>query len=117
MTAMISSPAALAVAIAVLQPAPLRAASTGVVGIPATVGARLWERQAPGALSARGDGVVAEVTAHPQDPALLGLKNLSQQAWAVTLVDGTRRELAAGRSIKLEAGMTLVIGELTAAVR
>lgn len=95
----------------------LRILEIGSARIPATVGARLWERQAPGALSARGDGVVAEVTAHPQDPALLGLKNLSQQAWAVTLVDGSRRELAAGRSIKLEAGMTLVIGELTAAVR
>jgi RsiW-degrading membrane proteinase PrsW (M82 family) len=95
----------------------LRILEIGSARIPASVGARLWERQAPGAVSARGDGVVAEVTAHPQDPALLGLKNLSQQAWAVTLVDGTRRELAAGRSIRLEAGMTLVIGELTAAVR
>lgn len=95
----------------------LRILEIGSARIPATVGARLWERQAPGALSARGDGVVAEVTAHPQDPALLGLKNLSQQAWTVTLVDGTRRELAAGRSIKLEPGMALVIGELTAVVR
>jgi hypothetical protein len=63
------------------------------------------------------EGVVAEVTAHPQDPALLGLKNLSQQAWAVTLADGSTRELASGRSIKLEAGLKLTIGDLVATVR
>lgn len=95
----------------------LRILEIGSARIPASVGARLWERQAPGALSARGDGVVAEVTAHPQDPALLGLKNLSQQAWAVTLADGSTRELASGRSIKLEAGLKLTIGDLVATVR
>ena len=33
------------------------------------------------------------------------MKNLSQQTWAVTLADGTARELAPGRSIRIEAGM------------
>lgn len=94
-----------------------RVLEIGSARIPATVGARLWERQAPGATASRGDGVVAEVNASPNDPAVLGLKNLSMQAWQVTLADGTRRELAPGRSIKLEAGMRLVIGDLVAQVR
>lgn len=89
----------------------------GSARIPASVGARLWERQAPGASASRGDGVVAEVNANPNDPAVLGLKNLSTQTWPVTLADGSARELAPGRSIKLEAGMTLKIGDLSAAVR
>lgn len=89
----------------------------GSARIPASVGARLWERQAPGTSASRGDGVVAEVSANPNDPAVLGLKNLSTQAWTVTLADGSQRELASGRSIKLEAGMILKIGDLTATVR
>ncbi len=94
-----------------------RVLEIGSARIPATVGARLWERQAPGTTASRNDGVVAEVNASPNDPAVLGLKNLSAQAWQVTLADGTRRELAPGRSIKLEAGMRLVIGDLVAQVR
>jgi hypothetical protein len=89
----------------------------GSARIPAAVGARLWERQAPGATASRGDGVVAEVNANPNDPSVLGLKNLSLQSWAVTLADGTQRELAPGRSIRLEAGMRLKIGDLNAQVR
>lgn len=94
-----------------------RVLEIGTARVPAVVGARLWERQAPGASASRGDGVVAEVSANPNDPNVLGVKNLSLQIWAVTLVDGTRRELAPGRSIRLEAGMQIQIGDLHAIVR
>lgn len=89
----------------------------GSARIPAAVGARLWERQAPGVTASRGDGVVGEVNANPNDPSVLGFKNLSQQTWDVTLADGTQRELASGRSIKLEAGMKIRIGDLVAVIR
>jgi RsiW-degrading membrane proteinase PrsW (M82 family) len=94
-----------------------RIVEIGSARIPAAVGARLWERQAPGASASRGDGVVGEVNANPSDPSVLGLKNLSQQPWEVTLPDGTRRELAPGRSIRIEVGMKLKIGDLVAVVR
>jgi RsiW-degrading membrane proteinase PrsW (M82 family) len=94
-----------------------RIVEIGSARIPAAVGARLWERQAPGATASRGDGVVGEVNANPNDPSVLGFKNLSQQTWEVTLADGTTRELASGRSIKLEAGMKIRIGDLVAVVR
>lgn len=94
-----------------------RIVEIGSARIPATVGARLWERQAPGASASRGDGVVGEVSANPSDPSVVGLKNLSQQPWEVTLADGARRELAPGRSIRIEAGMKLKIGDLIATVR
>jgi hypothetical protein len=94
-----------------------RIVEIGSARIPAAVGARLWERQAPGATASRGDGVVGEVNANPNDPSVLGFKNLSQQTWEVTLADGTQRELASGRSIKLEAGMKIRIGDLVAVVR
>ena len=94
-----------------------RVLEIGSARVPAAVGARLWERQAPGATASRGDGVVAEVSANPNDAQVLGLKNLSLQTWSVTLAGGAQRELAPGRSIRLEAGMQLKIGDLTANVR
>lgn len=95
----------------------LRMIEVGTARVPATVGARLWERQVPGITSSRGDGVVAEVSANPADPAVLGLKNLSLQTWIVTLPHGQTRELASGRSIRLEPGMRLALGEMVVQIR
>ena len=125
---MAASPASSAAASPVKAPPPpgsitwdddsnQRIVEIGSARIPATVGARLWERQAPGASASRDDGVVGEINANPSDPSVLGLKNLSQQSWEVTLPNGARRELAPGRSIRIEAGMKLKIGDLIATVR
>lgn len=95
----------------------LRLIEIGSARIPATVGQRLQERQLPGVRALRGDGVVAEVTAHPQDPALLGLKNLSDSPWQLTLADGTERELQPGRSIRLAEGLQVRMGPQTLRVR
>ena len=40
-------------------------------------------RELPGLEAPAGDGVGAEVVSNPQDPSVLGLKNVSQRAWAV----------------------------------
>jgi predicted component of type VI protein secretion system len=61
--------------------------------------------------------VVAEVTAHPNDPSVLGLKNLSDQSWSLVTVEGEQRELAPGRSIRLVAGLQVRIGDLSVRVR
>lgn len=88
----------------------LRVVEIGSVRIPATVGARVYESHVPGVAAGRGDGVLAEVTARPDDPAVLGLKNLSDRAWTFQAGDKPERELAPGRSIRLEAGMRIRIG-------
>ena len=89
----------------------------GTARVPVSVGARLYERQAPGTHSSRGDGIVAEVSANPNDPGMLGLKNLSNQLWEVTTDRGERRELAPGRSIRIARGMKIQLGDLIAEVK
>lgn len=95
----------------------LRLLEVGSARIPATVGARLFERQLPGMQSARGDSVVAEVNANPADPSVLGVKNLSDAPWEVTMRDGSQRTLQPGRSILLAEGMLLRLGSHDVRVR
>ncbi|MBS0320256.1 MAG: PrsW family intramembrane metalloprotease [Proteobacteria bacterium] len=89
----------------------------GTARIPATPGARLYARQAPGTVASNGDNVVGEVNANPHDPSMLGIKNLSTATWHVTTDRGEQREIATGRSVRLARGMTLRIGDLVARVR
>jgi len=89
----------------------------GTARVPVTPGARLYERQTPGARSAQGDNIVAEVNANPNDPTMLGIKNLSNQAWQVTTEQGEERQLAPGRSVRLARGTRIQIGDLVAAVK
>jgi RsiW-degrading membrane proteinase PrsW (M82 family) len=110
-------PAAAPVSITWDDDSNLRYIEIGSARVPATVGARLYERQVPGGKSPRDDGVLAEVNANPRDPGVLGLKNLTAQTWLVTTSLGQTRELAPGRSIRLEAGLTIRIGDSVAHVR
>jgi RsiW-degrading membrane proteinase PrsW (M82 family) len=78
--------------------------------IPLTVGARLTESQIPALTSSAGDTVVAIVAANPDDPKMLGLKNLSTETWRVETVGRGTRELASGRSIRIERGVRIQLG-------
>ncbi|MEO8344650.1 MAG: PrsW family intramembrane metalloprotease [Betaproteobacteria bacterium] len=89
----------------------------GTARIPATPGARVYERQAPGTESANSDNIVAEINANPSDPNVLGIKNLSKQSWQVTMATGEQRELATGRSIRLVRGTRIRIGDLVADIK
>lgn len=89
----------------------------GTARIPVTPGARLYERQAPGAESMNADNIVGEVNSNPNDPNVLGIKNVSTQTWHVTTVSGEKRELATGRSVRLTRGMHIRIGDLSAIVK
>lgn len=86
----------------------------GTARVPVAIGARLYERQAPGTSAQRGDGIVAEVNVNPNDPKVFGLKNLSNQTWDVTTDQGEHRTLAPGRSIRLAQGTRIQIGDLMA---
>ncbi len=53
---------------------------------------------------------VAEVSRHPTDPSVWGLKNLSAGKWVCTAADGSRVEVDPSRSIRLGAGVRIHFG-------
>jgi hypothetical protein len=73
-------------------------------------GARLTERQIPGLESPTPDRVVAEVSGHPQDPTVLGLKNLSAGTWTLMDSRGQVRDVPYGKSLKLATGVRIDFG-------
>jgi hypothetical protein len=89
----------------------------GTARVPVAPGARLYERQTPGARSMNNDNVVAEVNANPNDASMLGIKNLSNQSWEVVTESGEKRQLASGRSVRLARGTRIQIGDLVAVVK
>ncbi len=82
----------------------------GAERIPAVEGARLLARQVPGLNASGADGVVAEVRARPEEPSMLGLRNLSDRTWQVTTDRGEHRELAPGRTIRIARGTRIDFG-------
>jgi hypothetical protein len=61
---------------------------------------------------------VAELTRHPADPTLWGLRNLSEQPWAAIEPSGAVLPVEPGRAIALVQGLTLDFGDgATASLR
>jgi len=60
---------------------------------------------------------VAEVTRHPQDPNVWGLKNLSTDRWVIGLPDGTVRDIEQGRSVTLAVGTKINFGAAEGEIR
>jgi RsiW-degrading membrane proteinase PrsW (M82 family) len=85
--------------------------------IPLTLDARLTESQIPELKSSAGDALVAMVVANPDDPKILGLKNLSTETWRVETVGRGSRELSTGRSIRIERGVRIQLGTTQAVIR
>src|SRR5437660_11381162 len=52
----------------------------------------------------------AEMSQHPTDPNVWGLKNLSPQRWVATMADGSIRDVEPGRSMRLASGATIQFG-------
>jgi RsiW-degrading membrane proteinase PrsW (M82 family) len=69
-----------------------------------TPGRRLTESEMPGLKASAGNGVVAEVTRHPTNPNLLGLRNLSTSSWTASTSTGESREIPSGKTIRLTPG-------------
>jgi DNA-binding helix-hairpin-helix protein with protein kinase domain len=55
---------------------------------------------------------VAEVSQHPTNPNIWGLKNLGSNPWKVTLADGHAAEVAVGRSVTLSPGNRINFGNI-----
>lgn len=77
---------------------------------PLTLGVRLRAAEVPGLETSAADRVVAEVVANPLDPAVLGLKNLSNREWEAVTADGHRNQVPMGRTARLALGTKLRFG-------
>lgn len=63
-----------------------------------------------------GDRLVAEVNRNPDDPKILGLRNLSPQEWHITFADGESKQIPPGRSVKLEKNMVINFGDIAGTI-
>jgi hypothetical protein len=80
-------------------------------------GARLGAPDLFGLGDGTSEGVFAEVAVNPNDPTVLGLKNLSRLAWPAATPGGEDRTLEPGRSLKLAHGTQIRFGSMTGLVR
>ncbi|MBS1194461.1 MAG: protein kinase, partial [Methanomicrobia archaeon] len=60
---------------------------------------------------------VARVVPHPQNPAIWGIRNLTETPWKVTFPDGKTMEVGKDRSVPLNPGTTFSLGSVTAEIR
>jgi hypothetical protein len=60
---------------------------------------------------------VAEVSRHPTDPTLWGLKNLSNEKWVLTKPGGAMQDVEPGRSASLAVGNKLIFGTTEGEIR
>ncbi|MBI4864130.1 MAG: hypothetical protein HY815_28310 [Candidatus Riflebacteria bacterium] len=59
----------------------------------------------------------AEITRHPSDPKVWGLRNLTQEKWVSTGPDGTVKDVPPGRSVTLASGTKVNFGKNQAEIR
>jgi hypothetical protein len=79
-------------------------------------GTRLSTRDIPGLEPTRATSF-AEVSSHPSESGVIGLKNLSQNVWRATLASGQQLRIDPGRSIRLEPGVRIDFGTAEGIVR
>jgi hypothetical protein len=60
---------------------------------------------------------IAEITQHPKDPSIWGLKNLSDKKWVITTADGSMRDISPGRSVRLAMDTKINFGKREGAIR
>lgn len=60
---------------------------------------------------------VAEVSRHPTNPSIWGLKNLSGDKWVMTKEDGTVHDVEVGKSVPLASGTKILFGSKQGEVR
>lgn len=56
--------------------------------------------------------MTGEITQHPQDPNILGLKNTGKSAWTAVNTDGSTVTVAPGKNLRIVAGTRLILGQL-----
>lgn len=88
----------------------------GRTRLPLTVGQRI-DFATIASLKGKGTGIIAEVTSHPSDPAILGLKNVGSEAWSATALDGTAQSVPPQRNVRLVTESKIKFGAVSAIVR
>jgi hypothetical protein len=63
------------------------------------------------------EGAFAEVDRNPNDPLVLGLKNLTTKAWSASIAGGARRQIEPDRSIRLAADTEVSFGCVIGTIR
>lgn len=76
----------------------------------------LTARDIPCLTASAPDGIVAEVSEHPDDPSLLVLRNLSKETWESVQLDHSVNKVQPAGSVNLLAGTRIVFGTQTAVV-
>ena len=85
------------------------------VSVPLTVGSKVTAYHVLG-MTAAATSPAAEIVRNPDDPTVLGLKNLTGAAWTAWTPDGGQRRLEPGRSVRLAAGTSIQIGAVKAEI-
>ncbi|MDQ2686807.1 MAG: PrsW family glutamic-type intramembrane protease [Armatimonadota bacterium] len=75
-------------------------------------GVALDRTQFPLLSSSDPGGPVARVNANPNDPAQLGLQNLTASPWEAVMPDGTQRTVPPGKTVRLTPGTVITVGGL-----
>jgi DNA-binding helix-hairpin-helix protein with protein kinase domain len=78
---------------------------------------RLYPHHADGAGSYDFSRPVAEVTRHPTNPDVWGLRNLTDAPWACTSASGQVTEVGPGRSVTIAPGTRVRIGAAEGEIR
>ena len=60
---------------------------------------------------------VAEVTQHPQNPQIWGLRNLSSQKWTSQNAEGEVNDVEPGKTVTLSSGLQIQFGSREGEVR
>ena len=74
--------------------------------LPLTPGIQLSRAHLPMLSPSQPGGPVAEVSANPSDPAMLGLRNMTGHAWTAWMPDGTQRQVVPGQTMRLADGIS-----------
>jgi RsiW-degrading membrane proteinase PrsW (M82 family) len=82
-----------------------------------SAGTKLDEAQIPGLKAHGTPGIVAEIAQHPRQPAVLGMKNLSSEAWTVMDPNRDLREISSGQSFAIVPGTKIDFGSTSGEIR
>lgn len=84
--------------------------------LPLSNGRQFSDAELPGLAPANAGGPVAVVSANPNNPSVLGLKNLSTTSWQAVLPSGSVKQIDPDRTVKLQARTKIILGSYAAEV-
>lgn len=79
------------------------------MNLPLAPGARL-DLGTVASLAGRGAGIVGEVTVHPRNPGVIGLKNLGGGTWYVRMRDNSVQPVEPNKNVRLVPGTAIDFG-------